>query len=384
MNQDDAYASYLAATARGWELIEAFHARHGSLPAATIAHHDGISQAQAKRFQISFARIKPCRKLARELSHSLEVLNLISAAINKVNPRLNDARAFLENMLRACHNQSVAHAEALLDDIVAKAIRPTRSARINRINFARKPDANNMVSVLGKLRAEDARRIQEKFQPAIRAAIKENKALTADVAMANLMVNTILRGNSTQATAPQHEYSPAVVMSVDPNVDLERGIINTASGASIPIADAINYSLRNTGWVLGVSQTGSKAKLEFIAPIINTRFSTGTHRLGVMLETLMCARCDTPAIFCHAHHIEAWAHSRRPRDWEDLTNLCPEDNSLNDDNPNAPPRNGRAERDEDGWPAWKYSPDGVFHYNPNPVFRHGWRGTIADILANQA
>lgn len=384
MHNTDAYSRYLAATASGWELLEAFAARHGSLSAATIAHHDGISQAQAKRFQLTFARIKPCRALAAQLSHSLDVLHLISGTIIKVSPRHNDLRAFLDKMLRACHLKSVADAEHILREILATAKKPTRPARVNRINFAHKPDDNNMVRFLGKLRAEDARRIQEKFQAAIRAALRENESLTGDVAMANLMVNAILRGETTNASAPEHEYSPAVVMSVDPNVDLERGVINTASGASIPLEDAINYHLRNTGWVLGVSQTGSKAKLEFIAPIINTRFSTGTHRLGVMLETLMCARCDTPAIFCHAHHIEAWAHSRRPRDWEDLTNLCPVDNSLNDDNPNAPPRNGRVERDEKGWPGWKYSPDGRFHYNPNPVFRHGWRGTIADILANQA
>lgn len=384
MKTTDAYSRYLAATASGWELIEAFHSRHGSLAAATIAHRDDISQSQAKRFQLTFARIKLCRNLAATLSHSLEVLNLISSAIIKVNPRHNSIRDYLETMLLSCDKKSAAQAEQILREIVAQAIKPAGSARRNRINFSRQPDANNMVGIIGKLRSEDARRIQEKFQPAIRAATRENETLTADVAMANLMVNAIIRGESSNTNAPEHEYSPAVVISVDPNVDLKHGVINTASGASIPIEDAINHQLRNTGWVFGVSQTGTRAKLEFVAPIINTRFSTGAHRLGVMLETLMCARCNTPAIFCHAHHIEAWAHSRRPRDWEDLTNLCPVDNSLNDDNPNAPPRNGRVERDADGWPGWKFSPDGQFHYNANPVFRHGWRGTIADILANRA
>ena len=103
-----------------------------------------------------------------------------------------------------------------------------------------------------------------------------------------------------------------------------------------------------------------------------------------MLETLTCTRCGRPAITCQAHHIDAYAYVRKKEhSWDDLANACAPHNAANDDNPNAPPKNGRIIRDENGWPGYQPRPGDPIFYNPRPIFYEGWRGTAHDMANNQ-
>ena len=72
--------------------------------------------------------------------------------------------------------------------------------------------------------------------------------------------------------------------------------------------------------------------------------------------TLICEGpgCTTPADQCQVHHLTAWEHQGQTNVRE-MTMACAKHNGLNDDDPNAPPRNGRLER----------HPGGVVHIPPD-------------------
>lgn len=194
------------------------------------------------------------------------------------------------------------------------------------------------------------------------------------------MMKTLKSGGSEG----EQKYQPLIIITGDPNVNYARGHVNTLSGSSIPIEEAVNLALADTGYVAHTSVKDGRAQLNFIHPIIRTRFSTGEHRLGVMLETLTCTRCGRPAITCQAHHIDAYAYVRkREHSWDDLANACAPHNAANDDNPNAPPKNGRIIRDKNGWPGYQPRPGDPISYNPRPIFYEGWRGTSHDMANNQ-
>lgn len=380
----DAYSSYLAAKASGWDVLSAFHKRAGTQQANSIARRDGIAESEVRELQRVFKRIRPRGKVAAKLGLSLDMLGLVSKAIGKVDARLNDGPAILSRMLKACEGASMHEADARLRKIVAQTERGGRKGRTNRLNFAKQPDENGMLNLMGKFKSDQARAIMTAADPYIKTAMKKNPALQYDQLLANWVINRLLNGLDDDVNEANITYTPMIIFSGDPNVDIARGHLNTLSGAQIPLDEAINLKLAGTGYVALTTIKDGKAQLETIAPIVRERFSTGLHRVGVILENLVCAHesCNLPAILCAVHHIRSVGYHDGETSWENTVSLCGPHNAQNDDNPNAPPKNGRIERDEYGWAGRQEEPGGPIFHNPNPQFREGWRGTAQDIADN--
>ena len=380
----DAYSSYLAAKASGWDVLSAFHKRAGTQQATSIARRDGIAESEVRELQRVFKRIRPRGKVAAKLGLSLDMLGLVSKAIGKVDARLNDVPAILSRMLKACEGASMHEADARLRKIVAQTERAGRKGRTNRLNFAKQPDENGMLNLMGKFKSDQARAIMTAADPYIKTAMKKNPALQYDQLLANWVINRLLNGSGDDVNEANITYTPMIIFSGDPNVDIARGHLNTLSGAQIPLDEAINLKLAGTGYVALTTIKDGKAQLETIAPIVRERFSTGLHRVGVILENLVCAHesCNLPAILCAVHHIRSVGYHDGETSWENTVSLCGPHNAQNDDNPNAPPKNGRIERDEYGRAGRQEEPGGPIFHNPNPQFREGWRGTAQDIADN--
>ena len=380
----DAYSSYLAAKASGWDVLSAFHKRAGTQQATSIARRDGIAESEVRELQRVFKRIRPRGKVAAKLGLSLDMLGLVSKAIGKVDARLNDVPAILSRMLKACEGASMHEADARLRKIVAQTERAGRKGRTNRLNFAKQPDENGMLNLMGKFKSDQARAIMTAADPYIKTAMKKNPVLQYDQLLANWVISRLLNGSGDDVNEANITYTPMIIFSGDPNVDIARGHLNTLSGAQIPLDEAINLKLAGTGYVALTTIKDGKAQLETIAPIVRERFSTGLHRVGVILENLVCAHesCNLPAILCAVHHIRSVGYHDGETSWENTVSLCGPHNAQNDDNPNAPPKNGRIERDEYGWAGRQEEPGGPIFHNPNPQFREGWRGTAQDIADN--
>ena len=380
----DAYSSYLAAKASGWDVLSAFHKRAGTQQATSIARRDGIAESEVRELQRVFKRIRPRGKVAAKLGLSLDMLGLVSKAIGKVDARLNDVPAILSRMLKACEGASMHEADARLRKIVAQTERGGRKGRTNRLNFSKQPDENGMLNLMGKFKSDQARAIMTAADPYIKTAMKKSPVLQYDQLLANWVINRLLNGSGDDVNEANITYTPMIIFSGDPNVDIARGHLNTLSGAQIPLDEAINLKLAGTGYVALTTIKDGKAQLETIAPIVRERFSTGLHRVGVILENLVCAHesCNLPAILCAVHHIRSVGYHDGETSWENTVSLCGPHNAQNDDNPNAPPKNGRIERDEYGWAGRQEEPGGPIFHNPNPQFREGWRGTVQDIADN--
>lgn len=75
------------------------------------------------------------------------------------------------------------------------------------------------------------------------------------------------------------------------------------------------------------------------------RFANFKQRILAKAETILCARdgCRTPADQCQMHHIHGVKHGGMTNA-RDITPLCHFHNGLNDDDPDAAPKNGRVDR----------------------------------------
>lgn len=380
MTLSNAYSAYLAAKNNGWDLVASFHARVGSTHPEIVAREDNLSLDEVRLLLRVHNRIKPGHLVASKLKLSLDHLKLVSTTMSKVDKKLNNPVKILDRMLHACANATVADAAIHIKTILAECTKPEKARRVNRLTFAREPNEHGMIRVQGLIKEHQARDIQQQAQSFIASAKKKNPRLQYDQLFANWMLRKLFSSNPEG----EQKYQPMVIISGDPNVDYARGHINTLSGGTIPIDEAVNLALADTGYVARTSMKDGRAQLNFIQLIIRTRFSTGEHRLGVMLETLPCTRCGRAAVTCQAHHIDAYAYVRKDEhNWDDLANACAPHNAANDDNPNAPPKNGRIVRDGLGWPGYQPKPNDPIHYNPRPIFYEGWRGTAHDMANNQ-
>ncbi|MDY3127042.1 MAG: HNH endonuclease [Corynebacterium sp.] len=396
--ESGAWANFIRAHQPGWPILEDLHQRIKATNITVVAQESGIDEKYARDLHRIYRRILPLRDRVLELELPLGHLEAISKAIGTVQRQHNDMEKVLKDMVEGCIGKQRHEAEATVNDIARATARRDLPERVNRFNFAKHETSNMMVHCHGVFQSHIARNIEERAQAYIDSVRSQNAAVSYDQALAQWMVARLLGNNrgdlsthsddsdeklNHQAPHPT-EYQPVIIMSGDPNIDYQRGHFNLLNGGTIPIEEAINLRLARTGWVCHTSLVDGKPQLNFITPIIQDRFSTLGHRLGVMLETLVCAQCDMPAVRCQAHHIEAWAYStNKKRDWNGLTNMCRHHNGANDDDPKKPPKNGRVDRDEHGWPAWKPHPDATPRYNPNPKFRQGWRGTTLDMEDNR-
>ncbi len=83
-------------------------------------------------------------------------------------------------------------------------------------------------------------------------------------------------------------------------------------------------------------------------------------------EAILCdwPGCTTAADQAQDHHIAAWRAGGHTN-IRNLAKLCRKHNGDNDDDPNAPPRNGRVERE--GGDVVHHGPDGVTRRNTHPI-----------------
>ncbi|HZK31710.1 MAG TPA: HNH endonuclease signature motif containing protein, partial [Corynebacterium sp.] len=83
-------------------------------------------------------------------------------------------------------------------------------------------------------------------------------------------------------------------------------------------------------------------------------------------ESILCEwpGCTTAAEQSQDHHIRAW-HPDGATDLRNLAKLCRKHNGDNDDDPDAPPRNGRVERE--GSEVIHRGPDGKIRRNTHPI-----------------
>ena len=99
-----------------------------------------------------------------------------------------------------------------------------------------------------------------------------------------------------------------------------------------------------------------------------SRFANDKQRMLLKAETLVCPypECTTPADECQFHHLTAWEYEGETN-LANMTAACRVHNGRNDDDPHAPPRNGRFEREPGG--VVFHPPDG----GPPRVNRHPQR-----------
>lgn len=144
-------------------------------------------------------------------------------------------------------------------------------------------------------------------------------------------------------------YRTVIAIGLEDCVKVLRGegndvIIALSDGTTMTGAEMLS--------ALMAGQLGSEIFAGLFHPVhgpvnlYSARFASAKQRILATAENLVCPwpDCNVPADRCQVHHIHPH-NLGGPTEPTNLTMLCKYHNGVNDDNPNAPPRNGRVHRE---------------------------------------
>ncbi len=173
-------------------------------------------------------------------------------------------------------------------------------------------------------------------------------------------------------------FAPLFVIPTDCHY-YDDGRIVTAAGATMDLEQVVNEPLADTGYAAVMAKNVDNIpQIVQLVPVRykgNDRLASPIIRLISTIMNLRCVRpgCDRAAVKCHQHHVVSWKFGGTTR-IENMVPLCATDNGLNDDDPNAKPKNGRIEFDpQTGTPGLRRRPDEPLEFNPHPTIAKGMR-----------
>ena len=202
-----------------------------------------------------------------------------------------------------------------------------------------------MADVLGMLRgtAEKMRRANDRLS---------YEQAMADALIAHL--RTSGDGDSASATV-----TPLVVISLGDWAKLQRhegseSIFGLTDGTTMTGAELVRAKMSEHHLVGIWDRVDGPVNL-----YRSQRTASPKQRQLLAADTLLCPvqDCTTSADECQAHHLDPWRLGGETN-LDRMTMACRPHNARNDDDPNAPPRNGRLDRDPDTGRVVFYPPDG--------------------------
>lgn len=148
------------------------------------------------------------------------------------------------------------------------------------------------------------------------------------------------------------EYRTVIAIGLDDCAKVLRGegddvLVGLSDGTTMRGAELLSALL--------AGELGSEIFAGLFHPVhgpvnlYSARFASFKQRILAAAENLVCPwpECNVPADRCQVHHLHPHNLGGQTSP-ENLTMLCKYHNGANDDNPNAPPRNGRMFRSRRG------------------------------------
>lgn len=145
-------------------------------------------------------------------------------------------------------------------------------------------------------------------------------------------------------------YTTAIVMGVDDAIKVltqapgaEEALFALTDGTTMTGADYLTAQL--DGKIAPDVFCGLFQPVSGAINLYRARFAEFKQRMLAAMENPVCPwpGCNVPADRCQVHHLRAYQRGGDTNP-DNLTTVCSYHNGANDDDPNAPPRNGRLNR----------------------------------------
>lgn len=300
----------------------------------------------------STAKQRDTLRLARQRGHSLDTLVMINSHARKVGDKAWELRLELAKM-NASYETIDQHAKMRVKQLV----QPAKKARVGYTTRT-VDDYSESLTITGPSAA-----ITD-----LDTRVREKAGSTDPVALATAFHELVTEGGGGPVQA-----TPAVIIGLDKLdevlAETEDGLdylFARTDGARMTGAEIVEQEFAKQGFAVLVNP------MEGSVNAYHVRFANRKQRLMSAAENPICPvpGCSIPADRCQVHHLTPY--SKKPHTHaKDLTTCCAFHNGRNDDDPNAPPKNGRLVRGPTGWVGWQYAAGSKIHYNMHPTAQLG-------------
>ncbi|WKD59732.1 HNH endonuclease signature motif containing protein [Corynebacterium caspium] len=272
--------------------------------------------------------------LADTNGYSIDALTVINTALRRL--RAAPIEATRATILRAAIGKSVTEIRVLARNIIHELnsdapLGPVPERRYLRISAA--PDAHGMRYATMCLPDSQMQALIRKLEPVARELMKEQPQLRHQQALLDALCRNIGGGVHPNQWLRQ----AAILITMDDLESRGDGTYATTDGALITPAEYASQKLTPHGLCLVYDKNAEPVDLFRTA-----RHANSKQRAILSLDQLLCSysSCSRSAENGQAHHIKAWQYGGETN-LANLAPACKQHNSWNDDNPDAPPHNGR-------------------------------------------
>lgn len=216
-----------------------------------------------------------------------------------------------------------------------------------RFNLAESPDYYGRCFFTGWLPAAEAAEIRTLLHHDAQGLMRANATLKYHDAIGQAFVRR-MRHNA--ADTPQ--LAPTFLWALQKTDKyLKDGTVRTLSGATYSLAELLNQTLADYGYVIawGIDEQGNRIPVQgfqLARQQADQRNFSPWQKFMSAVENLTCVHpdCQRTAITCQGHHVVAWKHGGKTIQ-SNCAPLCGPHNAANNDDPNSLTYRGRIERD---------------------------------------
>lgn len=251
-----------------------------------------------------------------------------------------------------------------------------RKARAHRaLKGGKNTDALGLRTITLTLPERDMSTMLAHLRPTADRLRRADPRLRYEQAMADALYTHALGG------VPAHTPPPPIPHVVIPLPDYARLLRHDGDETIFGLTDGTTI----TGRELIEAEMARHHVVGIYCPVeggINlyreSRTANPKQRMLLAAETLLCPapECTTSADESQVHHLQAWKHGGGTN-MDNLSIACRKHNARNDDDPHAPPRNGRLAREPGG--VVLHPPDGgAPKTNRHPIRNLSAMGLLAE------
>lgn len=363
---------------RGAELIAAV--KESRMSTTELAHHLDIPLSRASLLQaIAEALNKHDLSLAAEHHYSVDRLHEISSIEKRLkNPDVNVPQ-LRQEIITTCANLSHRELQLHIRKLIAELNDGYQPVRAWYLRYAAKADSEGMKYMIAKMPAEHIDRLRATLTPQARALAAQGQAVSEAEGHAMALVNRCLPIKENVLNRYEHHeaeenrdnpldlrHRPCFLIPVDDPELLRTGKVVNTDGAVMDLRDLIDARVQEFGFAVACGpDADGVARPQKIFEI--KRLADASDRFLTIISHLVCqhADCDTPAVRCEIHHIQAFTRGGMTV-LENLCPLCRKHNLENDDDP-AIKRHGRILKDPKTSLVWYEDYRGRIRQNMHPA-----------------
>ncbi|MCS4535980.1 HNH endonuclease [Corynebacterium sp. HS2168-gen11] len=352
---------YAALAPQGVGLLRAIKEAGYTVTELADAMDISTTRASAMLSTIKALKVRDL-KAAERYRYSVDRLHEIASVHRRVkNPEVDIAKLRSE-LIKECAGLTHRELRKHIRELAKKLNEGHVPTRAWYLRYSANEDHDGMKYLIAKMPAEYVDRLRHTLTPQARAMAAQHQAVSEAEGYAKALMSRVLGAGEALESVEKQEnprnpldlrHRPCFLLPIKDAHMLETGQVVNSDGVVLDIKELVDAKVHEFGFaVTCFNDRNGVPRAQQVFDI--QRLADHSDRFLTIINHLVCqhADCDTPAVRCEMHHIQAFSRGGETS-LENLCPLCRRHNLENDDDPERP-KHGRVIKDPKTGLTWFY------------------------------